>query len=492
MNAESEHLLALLSRELPFAPTDEQCAALAKLTLFILKEEQNSIFILKGYAGTGKTSLVSALVRCMQKIRHRTLLLAPTGRAAKVLSHYSGQTAYTIHKAIYRQNTFQGEDTRFSLGFNRSHDTLFIVDEASMIANGGELSHTLFGTGQLLDDLLQYIYQGKGCKAIFVGDVAQLPPIGESESPALSPQVLGGYGFTVEEICLKEVARQESDSGILRNATYIRQKLEEGDLSELPRLRTEEDGDVRLVSGEEMVEELESCYSREGEGETIVITRSNKQANQYNNGIRQRTFMREEELSTGDLVMVVKNNYYWIEHMKEGMEEEEQKQLTTDFIANGDIARIVRVKQHIPLYGFHFARVELSFPDYGDLEMESVVLLDTLQSESPSLTREESQRLYLSVLEDYQHYSSKKERMKQLRSDPYYNALQIKYAYAVTCHKAQGGQWKKVFLYQGWLPSDALSADYLRWLYTSLTRATETLYLVNWPAAQQEGSSEEY
>ena len=349
-----------------------------------------------------------------------------------------------------------------------------IVDEASMISNDG-LSGSMFGTGRLLDDLVQYVYSGQGCRLMLIGDTAQLPPVGEEESPALSASVLQGYGLEVYEGMLTEVVRQLHDSGILWNATELRRYISEDDFFTLPSIRIVDFPDIKVVPGNELIESISECYDRAGMDETIVVCRSNKRANIYNKGIRNMILYREEELESGDLLMVAKNNYFWAENCKE-----------IDFIANGDIAVVRRVRREREMYGFRFADVLLRFPDYDDLELEVTLLLDTLHTETPALPKEMSDKLFCSVLEDYADISTKRERMKKMKADPYYNALQVKYAYAVTCHKAQGGQWKRVFLDQGYMTEDMLSPDYFRWLYTAFTRATETLYLVNWPKEQLE------
>ena len=353
------------------------------------------------------------------------------------------------------------------MNVNLHQHTLFIVDEASMISNEG-LSGNLFGSGRLLDDLIQYVYGGQGCRLILVGDTAQLPPVGEEESPALSADVLKGYGLSVTEQVLTQVVRQKLDSGILYNATELRIQMGGDCFGMMPRIRTEGFPDVRRITGADLIETINTCYDQAGMDETIIICRSNKRANLYNNGIRNTILYREDELNTGDILMVAKNNYFWGTDVKE-----------LDFIANGDIAEVRRVRRIHEMYGFRFADVLLSFPDYGDIELETKVLLDTLHSDSPALTKEESDRLFYAVLEDYQDIPTKRERMKKMKADPWYNALQVKYAYAVTCHKAQGGQWKRVFIDQGYIAEDMLTPDYYRWLYTAFTRATETLYLVN-------------
>ena len=458
----------------PYKPTFEQEKVVKILADFLFCHETDSLFLLKGYAGTGKTSLIGALVKTLDQLEQKCVLLAPTGRAAKVFAHYAGHPAFTIHKKIYRQRSFSNELDNFSINDNLHQHTLFIVDEASMIANDG-LSGSMFGTGRLLDDLVQYVYSGQGCRLMLIGDTAQLPPVGEEESPALSANALKGYGLKVYEGMLTEVVRQLSDSGILWNATELRRYIAEEDFFTLPPIRVEDFPDIKVMPGNELIEAIGECYDRAGMDETIVVCRSNKRANIYNKGIRNTILYREEELESGDLLMVAKNNYYWTEGCKE-----------IDFIANGDIAEVCRVRREREMYGFRFADVTLRFPDYDDMELEVTVLLDTLHTDSPALPKEMSDKLFYSVLEDYADITIKRERMKKMKSDPYYNALQVKYAYAVTCHKAQGGQWKRVFLDQGYMTEEMLSPDYFRWLYTAFTRATETLYLVNWPKEQME------
>ena len=458
----------------PYKPTFEQEKVVKILADFLFCREMDSLFLLKGYAGTGKTSLIGALVKTLDQLEQKCVLLAPTGRAAKVFAHYAGHPAFTIHKKIYRQRSFSNELDNFSINDNLHQHTLFIVDEASMIANDG-LSGSMFGTGRLLDDLVQYVYSGQGCRLMLIGDTAQLPPVGEEESPALSANALKGYGLKVYEGMLTEVVRQLSDSGILWNATELRRYIAEEDFFTLPPIRVEDFPDIKVIPGNELIEAITDSYDHVGLDETIVVCRSNKRGNIYNKGIRNTILFREEELETGDLLMVAKNNYYWTEGCKE-----------IDFIANGDIAEVRRVRREREMYGFRFADVVLRFPDYDDMELEVKLLLDTLHTDTPALPKEMNDKLFYSVLEDYADITVKRERMKKMKSDPYYNALQVKYAYAVTCHKAQGGQWKRVFLDQGYMTEDMLSPDYFRWLYTAFTRATETLYLVNWPKEQTE------
>lgn len=458
----------------PYEPTFEQNLALKMLAEFLLSPRSDVLFILRGYAGTGKTSLIGALVRTLDKLKQKSVLLAPTGRAAKVFSAYSGHPAFTIHKKIYRQQTFSGEMTHFSVNDNLNKHTLFIIDEASMISNEG-LSGSMFGTGRLLDDLVEYVYSGEGCKMLLMGDTAQLPPVGEEMSPALMTDALKGYGLDVIEVDMTQVVRQAEASGILWNATRLRQLIADDNCWSLPAIRITGFADVQLVPGNELIDRLEECYHRDGLEETIVVCRSNKRANVYNNGIRARILWREEELNIGDLLMVAKNNYYWTEKEKE-----------MDFIANGELAVVRRVRRERELYGFRFVDVTLAFPDQNDLELEVNLLLDTLQSEAPALNKSDADRLFHSVLEDYADIPLKRDRMQKMKADPYFNALQVKYAYAVTCHKAQGGQWSNVFIDQGYMNDDLLTPDYFRWLYTAFTRATSTLYLVNYPKEQIE------
>ena len=458
----------------PYKQTFEQENVVKKLADFLFSRQTESLFLLKGYAGTGKTSLIGALVKTLDQLEQKCVLLAPTGRAAKVFSHYAGHAAYTIHKKIYRQRSFSNELDNFSLNDNLHQHTLFIVDEASMFANDG-LSGATFGTGRLLDDLVQYVYSGQGCRLMLIGDTAQLPPVGEEESSALSAEALKGYGLEVHEGMLTEVVRQLQDSGILWNATELRHYIAEEDFFTLPSIKVEGFPDIKVIPGNELIETLTDTYDHVGIDDSIVVCRSNKRANIYNNGIRNMILYREEELEAGDLLMVAKNNYYWTEGCKE-----------IDFIANGDIAVVRRVRREREMYGFRFADVLLRFPDYNDMELEVKLLLDTLHTETPALPKDLNDKLFYSVLEDYSDITVKRERMKKMKADPFYNALQVKYAYAVTCHKAQGGQWKHVFLDQGYMTEDMLSPDYFRWLYTAFTRATETLYLVNWPKDQTE------
>ena len=470
----NNYLERQIKENFPYQPTPEQENAIKLLSQFLCSPKADVTFLLRGYAGTGKTSLVGALVRTLDFLKQKVVLLAPTGRAAKVFSAYAGHPAFTIHKKIYRERAYSGEGGNFTLNDNLTTHTLYIVDEASMISNEG-LSGAMFGTGRLLDDLVQFVYSGQGCRLLLMGDTAQLPPVGEELSPALYADALRGYGLEVVETDLTQVVRQEQQSGILWNATALRRLIAEEEWGVLPKIRISGFPDVKLLPGNELIDALSACYDRDGTDETIVVCRSNKRANIYNNGIRAQILWREEELESGDLLMVAKNNYYWTE-----------KEKNLDFIANGETAVVRRVRRTAEMYGFRFADVLLSFPNWQDAELEVRLLLDTLHSDAPALSREESERLFLTVLEDYADIPLKRDRMKKMKADPYYNALQVKYAYAVTCHKAQGGQWKNVFLDQGYMSEEYLTPDYFRWLYTAFTRATDTLYLVNYPAEQTE------
>ena len=457
---------------LGLSPTPEQAHALDVFVQFMTDRSDQVVMILRGSAGTGKTTLASAIVKAMTALKQKLLLLAPTGRAAKVFSLNAGHAAYTIHRRIYRQKS-AGDLSSFNLNDNLNRDTLFIVDEASMIANLG-LGETAFGSGCLLDDLMQFVYSGQCCRLLLIGDKAQLPPVGEEESPALMADALRGYGMRVYETDLNQVLRQNQESGILWNATQIRQMITHDSMTQLPKIRFTGFTDIRMVPGSELIDALSTSYSRMGTDETIVITRSNKRANIYNQGIRNMVLDRDEELCRGDLLMIVKNNYFWTDGSKE-----------IPFLANGDIAVVQRVRHVHELYGFRFAEVTMLFPDYDDFELTATVCLDTLTSEAPALTREQQEQLFNAVMEDYADITVMAERIKKLKGDRYYNALQVKFAYAVTCHKAQGGQWAHVYLDQGYMTDDMLTPDYIHWLYTAFTRATEQLYLVNWPASQK-------
>lgn len=485
-----EELKYQILQQFGFPPTPEQAQALDVFVQFMTDSNPHAVMILRGSAGTGKTSLSGAIVRTLRAVRQKVMLLAPTGRAAKVFSLNSGMPAYTIHRRIYREKAFAGVDGQFNLNDNLYTDTLFMVDEASMIANLG-LGGTTFGSGCLLDDLIHFVYQGRNDRLLLIGDKAQLPPVGEEESPALSAAMLQGYGLSVYECDLNEVVRQSQQSGILFNATRIRQMITHDDITQLPKIRFSGFSDIREMPGAELIEALGDSYHQVGLDDTIVVTRSNKRANIFNQGIRNMVLDREEELESGDMLMIVKNNYYWMEEERKKIKESEERKVQSNelpaFLANGDRAKVMKVSRRIDLYGFHFATLLLKFPDYDNYELEATVLLDTLTSEAPALTHDQQEQLFHKIEEDYQDIPLKADRMKAIRQDPYFNALQVKFAYAVTCHKAQGGQWSHVYVDQGYMTDDMLTPDYIHWLYTAFTRATEMLYLVNWPNTQIEG-----
>ena len=454
-----------LLENLEFQPTLGQEDLIRELGVFLASEDPAEIMLIRGYAGTGKTTLLKSLVKTLNTLKQKSVLLAPTGRAAKVLASYSGHPAWTIHKKIYRQKSGRDGLGEFVLDRNLHKHTCFIVDEASMI--GDRSSDSVFGSGDLLRDLLDYMESGSGCRLVLVGDTAQLPPVGLEISPALNPERLISFGYKVREIELTDVVRQAEGSGILFNATSIRHLITRG-LKDYPRFNFTVYPDITLVSGEELLETISSSYDRYGTSDTIVVTRSNKRANKFNAGIRREILWREEQVSPGDLLMVVKNNYFWKDQGN-----------TLDFIANGDIIRVVKVLSTEEVHGHTFANILISMPDYQDIELEVKVLLDVIDLDGPSLDYEQQKSLYLSVAEDYPDEVSRKGLSDKVSADPYYNALQVKFAYAVTCHKAQGGQWKSVFLDQGYFTDEMLTIDYLRWLYTAFTRASEKLYLVN-------------
>ncbi len=461
----SETLARRVLACLPYQPDDEQMLLIAGLSRFIAEPRPQSAFLLRGYAGTGKTSIVGAFVKALTFIGAKTILLAPTGRAAHVMSDYAGHTAFTIHRRIYRQQRYGSE--AFLLAENKHTDTLFIVDEASMIANGSADS-SAFGTGRLLDDLIGYVYSGEGCRLLLVGDNAQLPPVGQTESPAMNAATLQGYGLSVMEMTLRSPARQAADSAILYNATLLRQAMET-DITASPRLRLDIAPDLTTIDGGELIDQIDTCYNRDTPRQTIIITRSNYRATQFNLGIRNQILYREELLSAGDMLLVAKNNYYW-----------SRDNDAVDFIANGDVAVVRRVRGDIErVYGLQFATVVLTFPDHDDAEMEVKVIVDTLLSDAPALTREQQERLYAGVMAEIE--GDQRARIAALKNHDYYNALQVKFGYAVTCHKAQGGQWDQVFIDMGGIAPEATTTlDYHRWLYTALTRARRHVYLINY------------
>lgn len=447
---------------LSFTPNAEQRACIEQLAIFCTSHTPMHCFLLKGYAGTGKTSVVSALVKAMSELQQRTVLLAPTGRAAKVFAHYSGKKATSIHKHIYRQKSVS--EFRFLLDFNKSKDTLFIVDEASMIGDSvGE--NNIFGSGRLLDDLIEYVYSGDNCRMILLGDTAQLLPVGQDFSPALDHNTLSRMSLEITEYTLTEVVRQTVESGILANATNIRRLLD-SPIYKNPQISTNYP-DVVHITGAELIDSIYSSYREVGHENSIVITRSNKRANQFNQGIRNQVLQREAELSNTDLVMVIKNNYFWAE-----------KYDNLNFIANGDIAEIVRIRRYSEMYGFRFVDVTLRLLDY-DMEIDCRLLLDSLTAATPKENEIMSKKLFEEVEKDYAHIANRRERYKTMRTDEYLNAIQIKFAYSITCHKAQGGQWQHVYIDCGYLTDEMLNKAFLQWLYTAITRCQEKLFLIN-------------
>ena len=451
-------------RELPYDPNDEQMLVIVALAHFLLYAPERSVFILGGYAGTGKTSLTGAIVKALNHQGVKSVLMAPTGRAAHIFSDYSGHPAYTIHRKIYRQQGY-GIDA-FGLGDNKHTNTVFIVDEASMISNTNDGS--IFGSGRLLEDLVGYVYNGLGCKLVLMGDNAQLPPVGQLVSPALDDDILRSLGLTTYGVFLQQIARQAEESGILHNATLLRQAMEDGVLGR-PHFDLDGMEDIQTVSSEFLLETISDCYDRDGMGETIIVTRSNKRATLFNMGVRNSILYREDLLVNDDMLLVAKNNYYWARDYEQ-----------LDFIANGDVCRVRRVWGEIEhKYGLRFANVTVEFPDHDGVEMDCKIVVDCLLSDTPALNKEQSDRLFNEVWEELM--GDKRERYKQLKEHPYFNALQVKYAYAVTCHKAQGGQWRNVFIDMGGIMPDAMqSMDFYRWLYTAMTRARDRVYLINW------------
>ncbi len=489
-------LQQLILDNLGLTPTLEQRNAAEAMSRFMLGTNADSIYVLRGYAGTGKTSLIGALVRTLHQLGRRVALMAPTGRAAQVFAAHAGYPAYTIHKRIYRQKAFNGEMIDFMQGVNLLKNVLFIVDEASMISNLGGGGQAVFGTGRLLDDLIQYVYSSEGCRLMLVGDDAQLPPVGEAFSPALSASKLGSYGFDVTESRLTQVVRQLDSSGILYNATMLRRMLTEDLLGSFPQFHLHGFADIRTVSGEELIEALERSYSNAGVEQTIVISRSNKRATAFNQGIRSRILGMEGELEGGERLMVVKNNYHWLAEMNDpagddsaatGSQAANDNQ--DDFIANGDMLTLQRFRNERTVHGFRFADVTLRMSDDEHTVIQATMLMDALHTDAPALTAAQQQQLFQAVWDDYPEIRNKRDRMKAVQKDQFYNALQVKYAYAVTCHKAQGGQWEDVYIDLGYVTEDMLDADYLRWIYTALTRSTQNVYLVNWPKQMLDSES---
>lgn len=453
----------------PNEPTKGQAELIEKLSEFILNQKFNTVFLLKGYAGTGKTSIISALVKTLKAFENKTVLLAPTGRAAKVFSSYSNTNSFTIHKKIYRQKSTNDGFGKFALDRNLHKDTIFIVDESSMISNqSGDLN--VFGTGRLLDDLIKYVYtENNNCRLILLGDSAQLPPVGINISIALNKKELESHGLTVIDFELTDVVRQTENSGILKNATYLRHLIANiEEMNEYPKFIISNFTDIKKTTGEDLIETISNSYDKSGIENTLIVTRSNDRANKYNEGIRNSILWREEEIAIGDILMVVKNNYFWAKDIE-----------NIDFIANGDTAVIKKIRKYENMYGFNFADVTLRFSDYNDLEIDVKILLNALNINTSSLEYNELKKLYTNICEDYPEIRTKRGLYEKVRENSYFNALQVKFAYAVTCHKSQGGQWQNVFIDQGYITKEMIDVEYLRWLYTAITRATEKVYLVN-------------
>lgn len=462
--AVADYIFDKLNSGLGFEPTTCQSSLFASLASFITENSQSDLMLINGYAGTGKTSSLSSLVKVLKEFSRTFTLMAPTGRAAKVLSGYTGYKALTIHKQIYRQRSMKDGVGLFSLNVNKSKNTIYIVDEASLISSAyGDSS--VFGSGRLLDDLVEYVRSNTGNKLILIGDSAQLPPVGEQISNALSLEYLKMYG-SVEYSELKEVVRQAKDSGILFNATIIREMIERGE-NGFPKLVTDGFDDIENISGADLIEMISTSYDRWGIDESLVLCRSNKKANRYNQGIRAKILYREEKINQGDKLMVVKNCYQFLEDVED-----------LDFIANGDVAELVKIGGYQERYGLNFAQATLRFADYNDVEIKAKIILDTLESETASLSSEQNRKFFSEVMEDYAHIANKRKRMAAVREDPFYNALQVKHANAITCHKSQGGQWKSIFIDNPFWKGD-ISIEDLKWLYTAITRAVDKVYFVN-------------
>jgi ATP-dependent exoDNAse (exonuclease V) alpha subunit len=463
----SQTFYSILHRKFPFQPTVKQDIFFQKIAEFITNTHTNEIFVLKGYAGTGKTTVVSTIVSNLAEVNKKYVLLAPTGRAAKVIANYSNKPAFTIHKKIYFPKKNSGGGVSFTLQPNKHKDTIFFIDESSMISNVNQESK-LYENGSLLDDLISYVYSGQNCKMILLGDTAQLPPVQLDISPALNTETLSmHYQKEVYSIEFDEVMRQEENSGILYNATELRELLKEFFFDSFKfKLRGFKDI-IRLTDGYDIQDAINQAYSNYSIEDTAFIVRSNKRANQYNQQIRSKILDKESELSTGDFLMIVKNNYFWLKDSDEA-----------GFIANGDIVEVLDIRNIKELYGFKFANVKIRMVDYPNQKpFETVLLLDTIVSESPALTYEESNKLYEEVMKDYENESTKYKKFQKVKKNEYFNALQVKFSYAITCHKSQGGQWNTVFIEQPYLPN-GIDKDYIRWLYTAMTRAKDKLYLI--------------
>ena len=463
----SSEFYSLIKQQFPFQPTLKQNIVLQQISEFIFNNKPNALYVLKGYAGTGKTTIVGTIVTNLWKAKKSAVLMAPTGRAAKVISNYSGKEAFTIHKKIYFPKKEKGGGVSFVLQPNKHKNTIFIVDEASMIPDTPSDSK-LFENGSLLDDLMQYVYSGHQCKLLLIGDTAQLPPVKLDLSPALDENLLAlNFNKEVTKMELDEVMRQDQDSGILANATVLRESLSDGSYDAFKFNLNGFKDIVRLVDGYEIMDAINDAYSDLGNEETAIIVRSNKRANMYNQQIRSRILFNENELTAGDYLMIVKNNYFWLKPTTEA-----------GFVANGDIIEVLEIFKIEELYGFRFAEVKVRMVDYPRMSpFETVLLLDTIEAETPSLPYEDSNRLYQEVMKDFESETSKYKKFLKVKNSKHFNALQVKFSYAITCHKSQGGQWHTVFVEQPYLPN-GVDKDYLRWLYTAVTRAKEKLYLI--------------
>jgi ATP-dependent exoDNAse (exonuclease V) alpha subunit len=463
---DSKTFYSHLNAQFPFQPTVKQTAFFQLISDFLTNTNEEELFVLKGYAGTGKTTVISTIVNTLSMLNKKAILLAPTGRAAKVIANYSNKTAYTIHKKIYFPKKNKNGGIAFTMQINKHKNTIFIVDEASMISDT-ESDSKLYENGSLLDDLVRYVYNNQNCKLIFLGDTAQLPPVSLDISPALNVDLLSlQFNKEVFSIELDEVMRQEEKSGILFNATQLRELLKDSFITDFKFSLNGFKDIVRLIDGFDIQDAIQSAYSKYSIEDTCFIVRSNKRANQYNQQIRSKILSKEEELSVGDYLMVVKNNYFWLKDADEA-----------GFIANGDIIEVLEIFNYKELYGFKFAKVKARMVDYPNQKpIETILLLDTISSESPSLTYDESNKLYQEVLKDYEGEAQYRKFLK-VKSNEYFNALQVKFSYAITCHKSQGGQWNTVFIEQPYLPN-GMDIEYIRWLYTAVTRAKDKLYLI--------------
>jgi len=459
---------SLILSAFPFEPTKGQEELAGQLGIFIEDKTYRSVFVLKGYAGTGKTSFISAMVKVLPLINKKAVLLAPTGRAAKVLAGYAGQPAWTIHKRIYFQR--MGRDGSISLVLQKNlyKNALFIVDEASMIAGSSMEKDHVFSSRNLLDDLMDYVHESDSCKLLLIGDTAQLPPVGLPVSPALDLELLKSrYNIRIYKYILTEVMRQSLESGILYNATRLRDMIGSGEVT-YPLFDIDNINDVSRITGSDLEDVLNTSFSNAGQAETVIICRSNKRANMFNREIRNRVLFLEDEISAGDCLMVVRNNYFWLD-----------PESTPGFIANGDIIEVLQIRNIEDLYGFRFADVTIRLVDYpSEPDLDVKILLNVLMADTPALPAEEQKRLFSVILDEYSDIPQRSLRFEKVRTNPYFNALQVKFAYALTCHKTQGGQWQNIFIDQGYLKDDMIDPEYLRWLYTALTRSTVKSYLV--------------